>query len=262
MIQRNVELMLPLICRAAVSLVTALALVAPFGGTGVAVAGDRAPSPRWAEISRVDGELRYVASRHDNKVSITRVGDRVVFRDPAARRFRKALPTGCRQITAAKGIAASCRIPAAATGANPLVLEISPQGGNDRVDGSSLGPEIALHVHPDAGDDTVLGGAADDQLSGAVGLDNVTGGEGDDTIILGDGNDIASGGPGEDRVVGGGGNDELSGGDGEDQLEGGPGNDLLLGGAGADALLCGTGTDTTDDDGETDGPRHCEEVLP
>ena len=70
----------------------------------------------------------------------------MVFHDPAMRRFRKALPAGCRQVTAARGIAASCRIPATATGANPLALEISPQGGNDRVDGSAVGPEIALHV--------------------------------------------------------------------------------------------------------------------
>lgn len=260
--RRTVGVMLPLTCRAALSLVAALALVAPFGATGAAFSGDRAPSPRWAEITRVDGALSWVSSRHDNNLTITRAGDRVVFRDPAARRFRKALPTGCRQIAAATGIAASCRIPAAATGANPLVLKISPQGGNDRVDGSSLGSEIALTVLPGAGDDTVLGGAAADKLNGALGLDTVTGGAGDDTIVLGDGNDIGSGGAGEDRVTGGDGNDELSGGDGEDQLEGGPGNDLLLGGAAADALLCGTGTDTTDDDGVTDGPRQCEEVLP
>lgn len=254
--------MLPPIFRAAASVAVAAALVFPAPATDAVSPAERAPSPRWAEVSRVDGELHYVASQYDNRLTITRAGNRVVLHDTAMRRFRKALPAGCRQVTVPRGIAASCRIPAGATGADPLVLEISPQGGNDRVDGSAVGPEIALTVLPGAGDDTVLGGAADDELSGAVGVDTVTGGEGDDRIILGDGNDVASGGAGEDRVVGGAGNDELSGGDSEDQLEGGPGNDLLLGGAAADALLCGSGTDTTDDDGVTDGPRHCEEVLP
>lgn len=252
--------MLQLICRAAGSLAAAVALAAPAVATDAAVAAP--PDPRWAEITRVDGVLRYVASKYDNKLTVTRVGGRVVFHDKAMHRFRKALPRGCRQVAVPRGIAASCRIPAATSAAKPLHLEISPQGGDDRVNGSTLGAEIALKVLPGAGDDIVVGGAADDELSGAVGADTVTGGAGDDTIILGDGNDIAFGGAGEDRVVGGDGNDELSGGDGEDQLEGGPGNDLLIGGAAADALLCGTGIDTTDDDGVTDGPRHCEEVLP
>lgn len=186
----------------------------------------------------------------------------MVFHDRALRRFREALPRGCRQITVTTGIAASCRIPAAATAATPLLLQIVPQAGNDRVDGSTIPARIRLSVEPGPGDDTVFGGTAADILNGALGIDTVSGGPGADLIKVGDGNDVADGGPGDDRVVGGDGNDELAGSIGHDQLEGGPGDDLLLGGPGHDSLLCGPGEDTTDDDGDVDGPVNCEHVVP
>lgn len=255
--------MLQLICRAAVSLAAAVALVAPAAATGAAVPGDRAPNPRWAEITRIDGGFRYVASKYDSRLTITRVGNRVVFHDRAMRRFRAALPGGCRAVAIEPGIAASCRIPATATPSNPLQLEIVPQGGNDRVDGSALGAAVRLSVEPGTGDDTVLGGAGDDELNGALGVDTVTGGEGDDTIIVGPGNDVAGGGAGDDRVVGGDGADQLGGDEGDDLLEGGDGNDILLGGAGSDTMLCGPGDDTSDDnEADDDTSRHCEHLAP
>ena len=257
--------MLRRLSRAALVLVAATAVTlapATASSTAAAVADERAPSPRWAEISRIDGGFRYLASMHASNLSITRVGARVVFHDRAMRRFREALPTGCRRVTVQRGIAASCRIPAWATGANPLTLAIVPQGGNDRVDGSTLGAELRLSVEPGPGDDTVLGGAAADLINGALGIDHVDGGAGRDLIRVGPGNDVAEGGPGWDRVVGGDGNDELSGSEGDDDLEGGEGNDLLLGGVGGDSLFCGPGYDTTDDDGQFDGVQHCEAVLP
>ena len=255
--------MLHLICRSGVSLAAAVALVVPVTATDAAGPGDRAPDPRWAQITRVDGVLHYVASKYDNRLTVTRAGGRVVFHDKAMHRFRTALPAGCREVAVTRGIAASCRVPASATGANPFPIEIAPQGGNDRVDGSAIGPEIVLTVLTGEGDDTVLGGAADDHLSAAVGLDTVTGGEGADTIILGDGNDVADGGDGDDNLVGGAGNDELSGHAGDDQLEGATGDDLLLGGANSDTLLCGAGDDTADDRAiEDDTSRHCEHLVP
>ena len=255
--------MLPQICRTALSLAAAVALVSPAAATDAATPGDRAPNPRWAEITRVDGGFRYVASKYDNKLTITRDGGRVVFHDTAMRRFREALPHGCRAETVDRGIAASCRIPASATAAQPLVLEIVPQGGNDRVDGSSLGAQLRLSVEPAAGDDTVLGGAADDELNGAVGVDTLTGGDGDDVIMSGDGDDVTNGGEGDDKIVSGPGNDQLSGFAGDDQLEGGTGDDLLLGGANSDFLLCGAGNDTADDrELEDDTSRHCENLVP
>jgi hypothetical protein len=245
--------------RAALALAATAAVLLPATPDG-ATAAERAPSPRWAEITRIDGGFRYLASRYDSKLSITRSGDRVVFHDRAMRRFREALPAGCRRVAVERGIAASCRIPATATGADPLLLAIVPQAGDDRVNGSTLGAELKLSVEPGQGDDTVLGGAAGDLLNGALGIDHVTGGPGRDLIKVGAGNDIADGGTGNDRVVGGDGNDELSGSAGDDQLEGGAGNDLLLGGPGGDLMLCGPGHDTTDDNSpaEDDGVMRCE----
>ncbi len=250
--------MLQLLFRGALATAAMVALCVPVASAEASPTADRPLSKRWAEITRVEGGFHYEASPHDNNVSITRVGNRVVFRDTAARRFRKALPRGCRRIQAAQGIAASCRIPATATEANPLLLEIVPQAGNDRVDGSTLAAELRLSVEPGPGDDTTLGGAADDLINGALGNDHADGGEGEDLIRTGPGNDVASGGPGIDRLVGGDGADELSGDDGDDLLEGGPGNDTLLGGPGMDTLLCGDGVDHSDDDGDLDSEHHCE----
>jgi hypothetical protein len=251
--------MLLLMSRAALAVVASTALVLPTSVTTAAPPGERAPSPRWAELTRVDGGFRYAASMHDSRLSITRSGGRVVLHDRAMQRFRKALPAGCRRVAVQRGIAASCRIPATATVADPLRLQIVPQAGNDRVNGSTLGPAVRLFVEPGPGDDTVLGGAADDVLNGALGIDHVLGGPGADLIKVGPGNDVAAGGAGDDRILGGDGSDELSGNDGDDVLEGADGNDLLLGGAGSDSLLCGNGTDTSDDSiADDDAPRHCE----
>lgn len=252
--------MLRRISRAALVLAATAAVLFP-ATPGDAGADKRAPSPRWAELTRIDGGFRYLASLHDNKLTIKRVGDRVVFHDRAARRFRESLPNGCRRVTVERGIAASCRIPATATGVDPLLLAIVPQAGSDRVNGSTLGAELKLSVEPGPGDDTVLGGAADDLLNGALGIDHVTGGGGKDLIKVGPGNDVADGGAGRDTVVGGDGNDELSGGSGDDELNGGAGDDLLLGGPGADDMFCGPGFDTTDDDEQFDGVQHCEERV-
>lgn len=243
---------------AAVALLSPVSPVSPVGPAGPAEAVAQKPSPRWAEITRSDGGLRFVASKHDSRLTVTRDGGRVVFHDRALRRFREALPTGCRKVTVAQGIAASCRLPGDASAEEPFVLRVEPHGGNDRVDGSTLGAELQLVVEPGAGDDVVLGGAAADRLNGALGADTVVGGPGNDRIVTGPGDDRADGGLGNDRVIGGTGNDHLTGGAGLDVLEGGDGNDTLLGGAGEDSLLCGDGFDTSDDDGETDLPRHCE----
>ena len=250
--------------RAALVLAATAALAIPAVATATAPGPtERAPSPRWAEITRIPGGFRYLASLHDSNLTIRKDAGRVVFHDRAMRRFREALPNGCRRVTVEVGIAASCRIPATATAGDPLLLEILPQAGNDRVDGSTLGVQLELSVEPGPGDDTVRGGAAADLINGALGADHVTGGAGADEIRPGPGHDVADGGVGADRIVGGDGSDELSGNEGDDVLEGGPGNDLLLGGPGSDSLLCGDGTDTSDDNAaDDDTSRHCELQAP
>ncbi len=84
------------------------------------------------------------------------------------------------------------------------------------------------------GNDTLEGGAQDDELYGD---------EGNDTLIGGDGNDKLFGEFGDDTLNGGSGNDELYGDDGDDTLDGGSGNDILNGGNGADNLTGGAGAD-------------------
>lgn len=255
--------MIPRMSRTAVAIVGAVALAVP--ASGPAVAAPRAaqaepPDRRWAEITRVEGGFSYLATLHDSRLKVTRVGDRVRFHDRALRRFR-ALPRGCREVAVDRGIAATCRIPDTTSPAAPLLLEIKPRLGDDRVDGSELGAEFKLSVLASAGDDVVLGGAGRDFVNGATGVDRVHGGPGADWIRTGDGDDVAAGGIGHDLLVGSEGNDHLAGGVGDDVLEGGAGNDLLLGGPGGDTLLCGDGVDTTDDDGDLDEPRHCEQTV-
>jgi len=259
---RAVSLAAAVVLLSPVSPISPVSPVSPVGAADPAEAAGPKPSPRWAEITRVADGLRFVASKHDSRLTVTRDGGRVVFHDRALQRFREALPAGCRRVAVTRGIAASCRVPAEASATEPFVLEIRPQGGNDRVDGGGLGAELRLRIEPGAGDDTVIGGAGDDLLNGALGIDTVSGGPGRDKISTGPGNDVADGGAGDDRVIGADGNDFLTGSVGLDTLEGGDGNDTLLGGAGEDSLLCGNGFDTTDDDGETDLVRHCEQVLP
>lgn len=234
--------MLDRTCRAVLPLVAAAALLAPATAIGSGTS-DRTLSPRWGKILRIDGGYRFVASEHDSRLVMARDGTRVLFHDRALRRW-KELPRGCRAVAVDRGIAATCRIPAATSPAAPMLLEVLPRLGDDRVDATKLGPEFTLRVLGADGNDVVALGSGDDFFNGAAG------------------DDRASGGIGEDELVGVGGADHLSGNIGEDTLRGGDGDDTLLGGPGEDSLFCGPGVDTTDDDGQTDGVSHCEELAP
>jgi Ca2+-binding RTX toxin-like protein len=86
----------------------------------------------------------------------------------------------------------------------------------------------------------VLGGTADDVLTGD-GQDNLLRGNGgDDTIEGMDGNDILVGGAGNDKITGGSDDNTAPNNDGRDLLFGGAGKDALFGGAGEDILFAGT----------------------
>jgi VCBS repeat-containing protein len=114
----------------------------------------------------------------------------------------------------------------------------------DEVDGEpiyfeSLDLEIYLRaadspgkdtVNGDAGDDTLLGGDADDRLNGGTGNDLLLGGDGNDTLDGGNGLDLLLGGLGADKLYGRNGRDVLIGGDEYDQLYGGGDSDLIFGG--------------------------------
>src|SRR5207245_9053808 len=87
-----------------------------------------------------------------------------------------------------------------------------------------------------AGDDIIIGGAADDTLSGEDGNDLIDGGAGDDLSRGHRRKDLLNGGACDDIIDGGADDDELRGGDGNDVLIGGAGDDRIDGGAGTDIV--------------------------
>jgi len=110
---------------------------------------------------------------------------------------------------------------------------------------------VPLLITGNAGNDTIIGGGANDELSGAAGVDRIWGGAGDDFIIGGASNDQLRGEAGNDLLIGAGGNDFLSDVEGIDHFIGGAGNDKLISrdltsdvSNDPDILSGGTGTDS------------------
>jgi len=113
--------------------------------------------------------------------------------------------------------------------------------GADTLDGGSGGADVVDYANSTAAivlnlitPSSSTGNAAGDVLTG-IEWYNLT--AYDDTFV---------GSANADFVSGNNGNDSLSGGGGGDLLYGGNGNDTLIGGAGADSLDGGAGTDTAD----------------
>ena len=101
--------------------------------------------------------------------------------------------------------------------------------------------------------ENLIGGDANDVLTGSGGPNGLNGGAGDDILRGGAGNDKVRGQAGNDQVHGEAGNDQVRGDDGNDQvrgedgndaLDGGPGDDFIDGGAGDDDLEGGSGLNT------------------
>ncbi|WP_394754874.1 hypothetical protein [Crenothrix sp.] len=87
-----------------------------------------------------------------------------------------------------------------------------------------------------AGNDSLVGAAGNDVISGWAGNDKITGNAGNDTLDGGLGSDILYGNDGNDTLIGGDGDDKLNGDNGNDELLGGHGDDILSGGNGNDSL--------------------------
>ncbi len=79
-----------------------------------------------------------------------------------------------------------------------------------------------------AGNDTLSGGDGNDEIYGLAGADKLNGDNGNDVLVGGDGNDRLDGGADEDTLFGGAGNDYLDGGASGDQMHGGSGNDVYI----------------------------------
>ncbi len=119
---------------------------------------------------------------------------------------------------------------------------------NDRINGENDDDTLVGN----AGDDVLDGGSGDDLLRGGDGHDTLTGGAGIDTLRGHQGNDVLDGGTENDVLRAGAGDDTLLGGDGSDTLRAGQGDDDLSGGAGQDDLFGGAGNDTMSGDGQKD----------
>jgi Ca2+-binding RTX toxin-like protein len=113
--------------------------------------------------------------------------------------------------------------------------------GNDAI--TAINTSTALWANGEAGDDTITGGNANDELFGGADNDSIDGGGGANHIHGESGNDILTSGGGADTLEGGTGNDSLNSGAGNDMLYGDDGDDTLLGGGGLDNLSGGDGND-------------------
>ena len=115
----------------------------------------------------------------------------------------------------------------ARAGAVPASLFIDSRSGNDKIVANST-VTVRLQATGSDGADTLIGGGADDELSGGFGMDRVWGGSGDDFLLGGGHNDYVSGETGNDLMIGGGGNDRLADVIGRDYFIGGLGNDVII----------------------------------
>jgi Ca2+-binding RTX toxin-like protein len=121
-----------------------------------------------------------------------------------------------------------------ATVADTEVIQAFGADGNDRINASKLAEAaIQLVLDGGAGNDTITGSGAVDELFGK------------------DGNDVLMGGAGNDKLFGGNGDDTLIGGDGDDQVFGEAGNDRMIWNPGDDTDLFegGDGIDTAEVNG-------------
>ena len=227
-------------------------------GSTTAPAAERSAPYRWATIDRTKRGYLYTAGLQDSHLVVTRSGGRLRFVDSGTARWDR-LPGACRK-EKARGIAATCRIPASRSERHPLKLKIVPRLGDDVIEASSLSAAFNLRVLADAGRDVVHTGAGDDFVNGAQNRDRVRGGAGNDWIRTGIGNDSIRGGSGRDRLVGVDGEETIRGGKGNDRIGGGSGHDRLYAGRGRDHLLCGSGRDSARADRGDRVSRDCERV--
>ncbi len=124
-------------------------------------------------------------------------------------------------VVSVTGLAAQLTIANAELGDDTLT--INALDGNDRIDLTKLpSGAMSVFVYGGAGNDTVLGGGADDLVYGGNDNDVLSGGAGGDVFAGEDGNDTVTGGAGADFAALGSGSDVFvwNAGDGSDLVEG------------------------------------------
>jgi len=238
------------------------------GAAGLALVGLTASPASAASVSNYYGSIYYSAqSGEANDLQVSVDGSDIVFSD--------VVPvTTYAPCTQSGANAVRCPL------AGVYGVTIGLNDGNDQatVDLSSL-PGVTVSVYGGEGDDTLTGGAGNEQVYGHAGNDTLAGGAGDDYLDPGEGNDSVSGGPGLDtvgynrttaiqvsldgnwndgapptdidnvnpnveNVSTGSGDDTITGSGSNNSLSGGAGNDTISGLAGKDTLNAGAGTDT------------------
>lgn len=156
-------------------------------------------------------------------------------------------------------------------------LQIFGNGGNDTINSGGGGflqlvggpgddfidartSVNTVNLLGDDGNDTLTGGAGDDNLAGKAGTDTINGGGGNDHLSGDDnpnattgGADTLNGGAGDDVLDGHAGDDLLQGGSGNDQINAGFGNDVTIGGPGDDRIDGSDGDDQSIADATPDG---------
>jgi Ca2+-binding RTX toxin-like protein len=105
-------------------------------------------------------------------------------------------------------------------------------------DGGQISAEVNELVRVTTGD------GSDNSFVGDALRDDITGLDGKDTLEGFGGDDVINGGDGNDTLYGDAGNDYLNGGSDDDRILGGDGNDKLVGGAGVNEMVGGDGDDT------------------
>ncbi|HET7716580.1 MAG TPA: hypothetical protein VFK86_13230, partial [Bauldia sp.] len=118
--------------------------------------------------------------------------------------------------------------------------------------GTDVGADVLSSIENaigGAGDDTIIGSAAVNDLKGGGGNDKIWARGDDDTLRGGDGGDTLVGGFGGNSGKASG-NDAIYGEDGNDEIYGEDGNDNLWGGVGADQYAGGSGQDTLHFEGD------------
>ena len=172
-----------------------------------------APAAHASSVRVTGGKVRYVGAGEQNRVQIARgPGGEYTVADPSV---RVRVGAGC-----------------VSTGRNTAVC-------NGQITGATL-----------------VGAGGSDRLLATFLEVPVTldGGDGNDTLVGGGANDLLDGDDGTDTLIGLGGRDEMRGDDDADRMDGGPGGDVADGGTGTDTVdySSATGPLAIDLDGNAD----------
>jgi Ca2+-binding RTX toxin-like protein len=195
-----------------------------------------------ATLSTSGGQIRYTAAAGEtNNLVISLSGDSYVFTDAGGITITPTAPC-----TAAANVG-SCP----AVGVNDLIGFLSDLNDQGRIDPSVVGPLSEAQLSGEDGNDTLIG--SDHVFTFLDGDDSTPG---NDTLIAGATEGDMTGDGGADTLTGGADSDLMDGGPGNDVVTGGPGNDRLFAentADGADVLDGGPDTDSYEARGRTVG---------